>query len=135
MHQITIETKKLREVINITPQIEQLLKKHPAEDGMIHLFLRHSTAALTAAYIEDQTDLGMMGAFEIMLPQQSFTGIHGYQHTHHTAHLPAHTVAAMLGPYLAIPVKKNKLLLGTFQSIILVELNGPEKREIVIDYN
>lgn len=56
-------------------------------------------------------------------------------HTHHTGHLPAHIVASLLGPHLAIPVVKNKLMLGAFQSIVLVELNGPRKREILIDYH
>ena len=136
MKSITVETKKLREVINITPQVEKLLDKHPAEDGMTHLYLRHTTAALTTAFIEDEVDLGMLGAFETMLPESVFSGhsLHQYGHTHHIGHLPAHVVASMLGPHLAIPVQNNKILLGTFQSIVLVELNGPQKREIVIDY-
>ena len=128
MRQIKVQTKKLREVLNITPQIEKMLTAHPAKDGMIHLYLMHTTAALTTAYIEDQVDLGMMGAFEVMVPSVT------KEHTHHLGHLPAHVVASMLGPHLAIPIKNNKLLLGTFQSIVLVELNGPQKREIIIDY-
>ncbi len=138
---IKIETKNLQEVINITQQVEKLLSKYPAKDGMIHLFLRHSTAALTTAFIEEDVDLGMLGAFDVMLPHKSLSEMHGrgiheyeYEHTHHVAHLPAHVVTSLLGPHLAIPVEKNKLKLGTFQSIVLVELNGPRKREIIIDY-
>lgn len=133
MRKIVVETKKLKEVVNITPKIEKILKDKPARDGMLHLYLRHATAALTTAYIEEGVDLDMIGAFEVMLPAASLVRAES-MHTHHTGHLPAHVVASLLGPHLAIPVIKNKLMLGVFQSIVLIELNGPREREILIDY-
>lgn len=132
MRRITVETKKLQEVIDISSQIEELLEKYPAEDGMIHLFLKHSTAALTTAYLAEDLDLDMIGAFEMMLPH-ALTDTRGH-HTHKMGHLPAHVAASLLGPHLAVPVEGKKLQLGEFQSIVLVELNGPRKREIIIDY-
>lgn len=110
-----------------------MLKKYPARDGMIHLYLRHATAALTTAFIEEGLDLDMIGAFEVMLPASALIRTES-AHTHHIGHLPAHVVASLLGPHLAIPVVKNKLMLGAFQSVVLIELNGPRKREILIDY-
>lgn len=133
MKKITIRTTKLREVVNITPQINELLKKHPAKDGMMHLFLRHSTAALTTAYLSENLDLDMIGVFEMMLPH-ALTEAEGH-HTHKMGHLPAHIAASLLGPHLAVPVENNKVQLGNFQSVVLVELNGPREREIVVDYN
>lgn len=133
MKTIKVETKKLKEIVNITPQIEKFLKKYPAQDGMIHLFLKHSTAALTTAYIKEGFDLQMIGSFEVTLPAPSLPRPANH-HTHHISHLPAHIAASMLGPHLAVPVKNNKLQLGTFQSIVLVELNGPRTREIIVDY-
>lgn len=133
MKKITIKTTKLREVVNIIPQINELLKKHPAKDGMMHLFLRHSTAALTTAYLAENLDLDMIGVFEMMLPH-TLTEPEGH-HTHKMGHLPAHIAASLLGPHLAVPVENNKVRLGTFQSVVLVELSGPRKREIVVDYN
>ncbi len=132
MKTITVETKKLKEVVNIAPNIEELLKKHPAQDGMMHLFLKHSTAALTTAYIEEGIDLDLIGALDVMIPH-TITSI-GKHHTHHFSHLPAHITASMLGPHLAVPIEKNKLILGLYQSLVMVELNGPRKREIVVDY-
>jgi secondary thiamine-phosphate synthase enzyme len=133
MRKIIVETKKLKQVVNITPQMEKILKNYPARDGMLHLYLRHTTAALTTAYIEEELDLHMIGAFEVMLPTSALPKSES-MHTHHIGHLPAHVVASLLGPHLAIPVIKNKLMLGTFQSVVLVELNGPRKREILVDY-
>ena len=138
MRHIMVTTKQLREVLNITPQVEKMLEKYPARDGMIHLYLRHTTAALTTAFIDEDVDLSLLGAFEIMLPHKTLTdwhsGISELEHTHHVGHLPAHVVATMLGPHLMIPIEKNKLKLGTFQSVVLVELNGPKEREIVVYY-
>lgn len=133
MNRIFIETKKLKEVVDITKLIENLLQKQPAKDGMVHLFLKHSTAALTTAYIEEGMDLDMIGAFEVMLPH-TLTDPAGH-HTHYTSHLPDHIAASLLGPHLAIPVEKNKLILGDLQSVALIELSGPRAREIVVDYN
>lgn len=132
MRKIIIETKKLKEVVDIAPNIRELLKKHPAQDGMMHLFLKHSTAALTTAYIEEGIDLDLIGALEVVVPH-TITNI-GKHHTHHLSHLPAHITASMLGPHLAVPVEQNKLILGLYQSLVLVELNGPRKREVAIDY-
>jgi|Napbiome12C3dose_1001474.scaffolds.fasta_scaffold00006_90 secondary thiamine-phosphate synthase enzyme len=134
MKKIIIKTKRLKEVINIIPQINGLLKEHPARDGMMHLFLKHSTAGLTTAYIEEGLDLDMIGAFEIMLPPHTLTESEGH-HTHYMTHLPAHIAASLLGPHLDVPVEENKLNLGNLQSVVLVELNGPREREIVVDYN
>lgn len=133
MKQITVETNKSKEVIDITSLIDKVLKKHPAKDGMMHLFLKHSTAALTTAYLAEDLDLDMIGAFEMMLPH-TLTDAKGH-HTHKMGYLPAHLAASLLGPHLAVPVEGNKVQLGAFQSIVLVELNGPKERVIVVDYN
>lgn len=109
-----------------------MLKKIPAEDGMLHLYLRHSTAALTTVCLAEDPDLDIIGKFEIMLPQSG--GESSHEHTHHKDCLPAHIIASFLGPHLAIPVLGNKLMLGQCQSVALVELNGPRKREILVDY-
>ncbi len=134
MRTIKVKTKKLKEVVDIAPQVENLLEKHPAKDGMVHLYLRHSTAALTTAYIEEGSDLDMLGAFDIMLPPHLLTKTEGH-HSHRLGHLPAHIAASLLGPHLAVPVENNKLKLGKFQSLVLVELGGPREREIVVDYS
>lgn len=132
MRKIIVKTKKLKEVVDIAPQIDKLLEKYPAKNGMMHLFLKHSTAALTTAYLAEDLDLDMIGAFEMMLPH-TLTEAKGH-HTHKMGHLPAHVAASLLGPHLAVPVENNKLQLGPFQSLVLVELNGPNKREITVDY-
>ena len=83
---------------------------------------------MTTAYLEG--DLDVIGAFEVIIPASSLAKAH----TYHLGYLPAHVVASMFGPYLAIPVVKNKLMLGEFQSVALIELNGPRKREVLVDY-
>ncbi len=133
MKKIIVKSKKLKEVINVTSKIENLLAKFPAEDGMLHLYLRHSTAALSTVCLAENPDLDLIGEFEIMLPQSGAKFSH--EHTHRKDHLPAHVIASLLGPHLAIPVLDNKLMLGKYQSVAMIELNGPRKREILVDYS
>ncbi len=59
-----------------------------------------------------------------MLPQQR------YRHPHDPAHAPDHLLAAIVGPSVAIPYSGRRLLLGTWQRVILVELDGPRQRTV-----
>ena len=68
MRKAIIKTTKTKAVVNITREVKKILDKHPAKDGLIHLFLRHTTAALTTAYIEEDLDLDLIGAYEVMVP-------------------------------------------------------------------
>ena len=70
-------------------------------------------------------------AFEVEIPRLT-TIREQFTHRHHVAHLPSHVTAAYFGPSLSVPYKNGKLILGDFQRIVLVELNGPKKRQIII---
>ena len=51
---------------------------------------------------------------------------------HDPAHMPAHIASSLVGPSVTIPVRAGKLVLGTWQRIILIELDGPKTRKLVI---
>jgi len=54
-----------------------------------------------------------------------------HEHSHLAMHMPAHFIASFLGPSLVLPYEKGKLVLGEYQRVVLVELNGPDKREVL----
>jgi secondary thiamine-phosphate synthase enzyme len=70
----------------------------------------------------------MLDAFEAMIPKLR------YRHPHDPAHAPDHILSALIGTALALPLEKGKLVLGTWQRVILVELDGPRAREIVLAF-
>ncbi len=108
-----------------------LLKTHPTKNGLCHLFLTHTTAGLTTAYLNPESELDLIGAFDVPVPR--FNEVQSkHEHTHFISHLPDHIIASFLGASLAIPIKRGKLLLGDLQRVVLVELNGPKEREIIM---
>lgn len=122
---ITISTNKKKAIIDITDRIEEVLFKDKKDFSMCFLFIKHTTAALTTADLDPGTDLDMLDAFEAMMPRLK------YRHPHNPAHAPDHILSSIIGASVSIPVSNNKLDLGTWQRIVLVELDGPREREIV----
>jgi len=129
MHRITIRTHRKREILDITRRIEAVLQdQHPGENGVCILKLLHTTAALATADLDPGTDLDMLDAFEQMIPK-----LH-YRHPHDPSHVPDHILSTLIGTSLALLVDKGLLLLGTWQRVVLVELDGAREREIVLGF-
>lgn len=127
MQRITVKTRKKREVLDITKIVEALLQKnHAQETGICNLFILHTTAALTTADLDPGTDLDMLDAFEAMIPKLR------YRHPHNPAHVPDHILSALIGTSAALPFERGQIILGTWQRIVLIELDGPRDRELVV---
>jgi secondary thiamine-phosphate synthase enzyme len=129
MNRFPIKTRKKREVIDITDDVQAALRKeHTTQIGVCHLLLLHTTAALTTADLDPGTDLDMLDAFEAMMPKLR------YRHPHDPSHVPDHILSAMIGTSVSLIVEKGALVLGTWQSVVLIELDGPREREIALAF-
>lgn len=128
MKTITISTKKKDEVVDITETVENLLQEMNTQSGTCVIFVAHTTCALTTADLDPGTDLDFLNALRRMLPHMS------YRHPHDPSHTPDHILSSILGPSLAIPYHDGHLLLGTWQRIILVELDGPRQRTLHVSF-
>jgi len=127
MQRMKVKTRKKREIVDITDDVEEVLtQSHSGKSGVCHLSVLHTTAALTTADLDPGTDLDMLEAFEHMVPK-----LH-YRHPHNPAHVPDHILSALIGTSIALPIESGKILLGTWQRVVLVELDGPREREIVL---
>jgi secondary thiamine-phosphate synthase enzyme len=124
MQKLAIKTRKKREVLDITDAVEALVGKNHAT-GICNLFILHTTAALTTADLDPGTDLDMLDAFEAMIPRLR------YRHPHNPEHVPDHILSALIGASVALPFERGKLILGTWQRVVLVELDGPRDRQLV----
>lgn len=121
-----ITSQKKKEIIDITDVVNEALHNRGNDDGLCSLFIKHTTAALTTADLDPGTDLDMLDAFEAMVPK-----LH-YRHPHNPAHIPDHIMSSLIGASIFVPITKGSVALGTWQRIVLVELDGPRKREIVV---
>ena len=122
MQRLSIKTHKKREVLDITEHIEKNLD---SKSGVCHLLVLHTTAALTTADLDPGTDLDMLDAFEAMMPKLR------YRHPHDPSHVPDHILSALIGTSVSLPFEKGQLVLGTWQRVVLIELDGPRERQVV----
>ena len=127
MQRFSVKTRKKREVIDITDRVEELIGAKKLT-GTGTVFVLHTTAALTTADLDPGTDLDMLDAFEAMVPKLR------YRHPHNPAHVGDHILSALIGTSVSLPVENGRLLLGTWQRVILLEFDGPRERELAISF-
>lgn len=124
---IFVKTNEKRQLVDITPDVENAILKSKIKEGIVCVFAKHTTCSLIISEIEDELEKDLLNYFEKEGPKGPFSHSHGGQ-----SHTPAHILAATIGQSLVIPVKGGQMLLGTWQRISLVEFDGPREREIVI---
>jgi secondary thiamine-phosphate synthase enzyme len=120
---IKIATSQKKQVIDITPQVERQID---AESSLVNVFVKHTTAAITTADLDPGTDEDLLDFLNSLIPDIN------WRHPHNPTHAPDHLISSLIGPEVTLPVKNSKARLGTWQRIILIELDGPRKREIEI---
>jgi len=125
MHRFTVATHRKRQILDITDSVQSHL---PNASGIACLNILHTTAALTTADLDPGTDLDMLDAFEAMMPK-----LH-YRHPHNPEHVPDHILSSLIGTALTLPVEQGSLVLGAWQRVILVELDGPRDRELTLHF-
>ena len=119
-----IKTSARKQVVDLTDRIETVIRNAKMQEGLCALFVTHTTAALTTGEIGEGTEEDFLQVVEQMIPR-----IH-FQHAHNPAHAWSHMASSILGPSLTVPVSAGKLVLGTWQSPMLVELDGPRERTV-----
>ena len=124
--QITVRTGRDKQVLDITDQVERFLAQSGVDDGLCHIFVLHTTAAVTTGEAIEGTDEDLMETLERMIPRISF------RHGHDPSHAPDHMISSIVGASLTLPVRKGRLLLGTWQRVLFVECNGPRTRNVSI---
>lgn len=122
----SVTSTKTKETIDITEQVEQLVNEKKIENGLVLIFVKHTTAALTVGEVGEGTDQDLLEVVQKLIPQINF------RHGHDPSHAPDHMIGSIVGPSIAIPIWEGKLDLGTWQRVILLELNGPRSLELTL---
>jgi secondary thiamine-phosphate synthase enzyme len=127
MDQLTIRTRKKLEVLDITSRVEEAVQAGKVRDGICLVFVPHSTAAIV---INENADpnigLDLLEVLDTVVPEGK------WRHDRIDDNGAAHLKASILGPSETVVIREGKLALGTWQSIMLVELDGPRERSIWI---
>jgi secondary thiamine-phosphate synthase enzyme len=127
---IAFETKGSGDLIDITADLHRLLDKSTLMDGSMTVFVPGSTAGITTFEYEPGMIKDIREFYEKLAP----SGPH-YNHddTWGDANGFSHMRAAFTGPSLTMPFEDGRLLLGTWQQVVLAEFdNRPRRRELVV---
>jgi secondary thiamine-phosphate synthase enzyme len=126
----TVSTQSEGEIINITPQVKKVVRDSNVREGLVHLFVQHSTAALTTIEFEPGVLSDFRRALSVIAPDNA-----DYAHNARwgDGNGRSHVKAALVGPSLTIPLNEGDLMCGTWQQIVLLEcdLNAGRERTIV----
>ncbi|MFW5863088.1 MAG: secondary thiamine-phosphate synthase enzyme YjbQ [Spirochaetota bacterium] len=127
---ISISTRGRRDVLDITPDLSAIVKKHGVKSGIVVVFVPGSTAALTTIEYEP----GLKKDIDVYLDRLFPYGEPYHHHeTWHDDNGSSHLQAAMLGPSITIPVVDEKLTLGTWQQVVLIDCDTrPRNRQLVV---
>jgi secondary thiamine-phosphate synthase enzyme len=118
--------------VDLTREIKQFVADAGAAEGMVALFVRHTSASLTVQENADPSVLDdLLTALDRLAPQNG-----GWTHdTEGPDDMPAHIRTMLTSTSLQIPVAQGKLMLGTWQAIYLIEHRArPHRREIVVQF-
>ena len=127
---IQIKSKSENDIIDITDQVSKIVKESKIENGAVIVFVVGSTAAITTIEYEP----GLQKDFPEMLSRLAPKEIeYAHDNTWHDGNGHSHVRASLIGPSLAIPIIEGRLTLGTWQQIVLVEMDTrPRERKIII---
>jgi len=108
------------DAIDITEEVRRAVKESRIKEGIVHLFVRHSTAALTTIEYEPGVLEDLKKALSVMAPD---TIAYAHNTRWGDGNGRSHVKAALVGPSLSVPVGNGELLCGTWQQIVVLELD------------
>lgn len=129
LYEISISTSRAEDLIEITGRVDKIVSESRVANGMVHVFVPHATAGIILNESDDpniRTDF--LNAIEKAVPKRA-----GYLHDRIDRNAAAHIRSALVGSSVFIPIQNGRLVLGTWQTIMFCEFDGPrQSRRIVV---
>lgn len=126
MQTITVNSRERTDFINITSMLQTAVKTSGLTDGIVTVFIPHTTAGVT---INENADpdvvIDMKAALERLVPWKN-------SYLHAEGNSAAHVKATLTGSSVSVPVQNGMLRLGTWQSVYFCEFDGPRSRTVWI---
>ena len=121
---ISVKTHERTELLDVTPEIDQLVKKSGIDQGLCMVSVPHTTAGVTINENADPSvKADMLMVLNQMVPWEA-----NYRHLEGNS--PAHVKSTLVGASELIAIEKGRLLLGTWQGIFFCEFDGPRNRKL-----
>ncbi len=128
MAEFVVRTQRTQELVDITKPVADAVRQSGVADGICLVYVPHATAAVA---INENADPNVcediLEALGRLIPEGR------WRHDRIDRNAAAHIKATILGPSEAVPVRGGRLRLGTWQSLMLVELDGPRERSVIVE--
>ena len=123
---IRVTSEREGDIIDLTAEVKKCIRESGIKNGLVHLFVQHSTAALTTIEYEPGVLADLRRALSVLAPDNA-------DYAHNTrwgdSNGRSHVKAALVGPSLTVPVERGDIVCGTWQQIVLLELDVNAGRE------
>ncbi len=127
MNILKVRSHQREEMVEFTDQVQKKLAESEAREGVVTLYVQHTTAGLTVNENADpDVPRDMLHLLRRLIPQ------HGMGFRHGEENSDAHIKASLVGSSVTIPFKDGKLLLGRWQGIFLCEFDGGRERQVIM---
>jgi secondary thiamine-phosphate synthase enzyme len=120
-----VRTAAREQILIITREIDEALSSMTTGDGICTIVVPHTTCAISVNENADpDVPADLTKALRAMIPNVRFE--------HGEGNSDAHLLSMMIGPSLTWPYRNGKLVMGTWQGVYFVELDGPRERKVVV---
>ena len=126
MLEISIQSHRRTELIEITPRVEEAVRRLGVQDGSVTVYVPHTTAGIL---INENAEPDVAADIETTLDR--LVPWHG-SYRHGEGNAAAHVKASLVGSSVHVLVRDGKLALGTWQGIFFCEFDGPRRRRVWI---
>ena len=126
LKQMTIQTNTQAQILDITAQVQKVVRESGRIEGLCCVFIPHTTAGVT---INENADPSVK---QDMVMELNKVIPFNDSYSHLEGNSAAHIKASIIGSSVNVPVKNNHLLLGTWQGICFCEFDGPRTRQFYV---
>jgi secondary thiamine-phosphate synthase enzyme len=128
--ELNIETSGEVDIVNITDDVQRIVTKSKIKDGIACIFMPGSTGSITTIEYEPGLKKDLARVLQKIAPKGEY---YDHHETWHDDNGHSHVRASLIGPSITIPLKNGKLLHGTWQQIVFLELDTqPRDRKIIV---
>lgn len=127
MFVLNVRSRNREELVEFTDLVNEKLRDAGVQEGLVVLYVQHTTAGLTINENADpDVPRDMLHALRTLIPQHGMGFRHGEQNS------DAHIKASLTGSSVTIPFEDGKLLLGRWQGVFLCEFDGGRERQVIM---
>jgi secondary thiamine-phosphate synthase enzyme len=130
LEEFSVSTGGDADVIDITAQVQDAVDAAPSTEGVATAFVRGSTAAISTMEFEPGGVADLKALLDRLIPAE---GDYEHNRLNHDSNSHAHQRATLVGPSEAIPFADGRLLLGTWQQLVMIDFDDrPRERTVVV---